>query len=680
MKWSRLLNGLPLLVGLGLTLTRGVSSGLVPVKDPNAVEAVDLMTANPPLTHNNFTAATSHGTWFVKFWVSYCGHCRRLAPIWQKVAEDTADLKTTQQFHMGQVDCQAEAAFCNQELIDGYPTMFVYRNGVKVEKVEYGDPNKYDPILNYVKFMANKHMVPATETVTPGGATTTVAALAPAAAATVSSGDTVPAVVPSVVQPTNKTPAQPLGPYNREGRSVVLTEDNFESLIKDGPWFIKFYAPWCIHCQHLAPTWEALAKELAGDIHVGEVDCMSFGSFCNNKGITGYPTLTFYLEGSSVNFSGDRTVESLAKFARESYGTRHKEVESRHELDKSTAGLDMWYLYVFDGQTDAKYLETIQRAARATFMQSSLFTSQDANLLTGNFAIPRVGPLRANVPSLWAFKDGYLRPYRQGLNDFDRIKAWMQKERYSLLSQLTTQNAEEFFDSADLVVMSILDTDTRRVTAEQIENWKMMARQAADDIVVIQHGESELNPPHLIKGSGAAAQQASPAAAAGTGFNDSPHRRFLGLGDNDLGPEEIVAQKIRGQTIRFVWLSIDTWDKYLHRVFGMSRADLPKVVLTRPKDEVFFDRDSEGYPLYLTNSEDLVSAVKASMVDRLPISYTSGFIVGSIRSSFRRVSNSFAWAASHPFTSLFLVGVIGAVIYYYINGIPGHVYKPNKLD
>ncbi|RKP39369.1 thioredoxin-like protein, partial [Dimargaris cristalligena] len=90
-----------------------------------------------------------------------------------------------------------------------------------------------------------------------------------------------------------------------------LTEDNFESLIKDGPWFIKFYAPWCIHCQHLAPTWEALAKELAGDIHVGEVDCMSFGSFCNNKGITGYPTLTFYLEGSSVNFSGDRTVESL---------------------------------------------------------------------------------------------------------------------------------------------------------------------------------------------------------------------------------------------------------------------------------------------------------------------------------------------------------------------------------
>ena len=40
----------------------------------------------------------------------------------------------------------------------------------------------------------------------------------------------------------------------------VLNDKSFTKHISTGDHFIKFYAPWCGHCQKLAPAWAELAK------------------------------------------------------------------------------------------------------------------------------------------------------------------------------------------------------------------------------------------------------------------------------------------------------------------------------------------------------------------------------------------------------------------------------------
>lgn len=53
---------------------------------------------------------------------------------------------------------------------------------------------------------------------------------------------------------------------------MELTEKNFKEMVLDSDemWLVEFFAPWCGHCQKLAPEWESAAGQLSGSVNVSE--------------------------------------------------------------------------------------------------------------------------------------------------------------------------------------------------------------------------------------------------------------------------------------------------------------------------------------------------------------------------------------------------------------------------
>lgn len=108
--------------------------------------------------------------------------------------------------------------------------------------------------------------------------------------------------------------------YKNPGPVVELTTANFKKEVlddKDSMWLVEFYAPWCGHCQKLAPSWELAAKHLKGVVKLGAVDMTEHQSVGQPYDVKGFPTIKFFGndKSSPQDFNGGRDADSIRKWA-----------------------------------------------------------------------------------------------------------------------------------------------------------------------------------------------------------------------------------------------------------------------------------------------------------------------------------------------------------------------------
>lgn len=66
----------------------------------------------------------------VDFWATWCGPCKAVAPILEKIADDKAD-----SLKIAKVDIDQHQQYAAQLGVTGIPTMVLFKNGQPVEKI-----------------------------------------------------------------------------------------------------------------------------------------------------------------------------------------------------------------------------------------------------------------------------------------------------------------------------------------------------------------------------------------------------------------------------------------------------------------------------------------------------------------------------------------------------------------
>ncbi|KAI9291770.1 thioredoxin-like protein [Neoconidiobolus thromboides FSU 785] len=310
------------------------------------------------LKSSDFDMITSKGTWFVKHYVPWCKHCKKLAPFWSQMSRDFAYLREKRKFFMAQINCDKEVELCKLHDIDAYPTLLLYKDGVLIEEFlgEVKDDKELKP---YIQKMAEEMFLKNKDTPVENKVTSEKNVSNP------SDKDKEKKEQEEIEkkekeekekEKEEKERKEKEAKENKDSKkednkskettlensefseetlkkdvalmekhektlSPAVTGSTFEHILSKGYTFVKYYAPWCGHCIHFRPTWLSLSHELSSykkskNLQMVQFDCDAESDFCRDHGVTGYPSLKLYKDGELIKgfTEFDRSLNNVKKW------------------------------------------------------------------------------------------------------------------------------------------------------------------------------------------------------------------------------------------------------------------------------------------------------------------------------------------------------------------------------
>ncbi len=366
-----------------------------------------------------------------------------------------------------------------------------------------------------------------------------------------------PIIPPKEAKPVKTSKG--VGSANPHGASVPFTAEKFHTqvTVSQEPWFIKFYAPWCSHCQSLAPVWLQMAKEMEGKLNIGEVNCDVERVLCKDAKIRSYPALAFFHGGERVDYDGQRGLGDLVSYANSAIGIGEgvKDVTAA-EFKKMEETKEVIFVYFYDHATTTEDFDALDRVILSWIGQATLVKTKDPDMYN-RFKI-------TTWPRLLVSREGYPTYYEaitpDDMRDYRQVLRWMKSVWLPFVPELLPGNAREIMDGR-LVVLAIL------------------TRNRPDEFMMAKNEIKSAATEWMDK-------QAHMFTLERQEFRDAKERRIEEAAAKDDQRALRAAKSIRidmkrseRKGVSFAWVDGVFWERWIRTTYGINVADGERVII-----------------------------------------------------------------------------------------------------
>ena len=362
-------------------------------------------------------------------------------------------------------------------------------------------------------------------------------------------------------------------PPNAKGTSVPLTAENFQKVVTttQDAWFIKFYVPWCSHCQALKPTWDQMARELTGQLNIGEVNCEAEPRLCKDARVQAYPTIYFFRGGERVEYDGLRGLGDLLSFTSKALDSDVKYVDAAafKEMEETE---EVIFVYFFDHATTSEDFAALDRLTLSLIGHAKIVKT-DSAFLADRFKIstwPRLLVSRDGRPSYYTA----LAP--KDMRDFRRVLNWMQSVWQPIVPELTAANAAELL-GGHYVVMGILT----RTRPDDFMQSKRELKNAALEWMDKQTQLFQLERQEMRDAKQLRIEEAE----------DRNDQRALRNAKQRV--ISITEEDFR-KGVHFAWVDGDFWERWIRTTYGVDVAKGERVIINDEDVSAFRYRNSSA--------------------------------------------------------------------------------------
>ncbi|KAL2024548.1 hypothetical protein VTK56DRAFT_7591 [Thermocarpiscus australiensis] len=621
----------------------------------------------------------------VKHFSPSCPHCVDFAPTFQTLYEfyytstpagpagKDADFTSFYDFRFAEINCVVYYDLCAEHKVGSWPTVILYENGdpavtfkgaksmavlsaavedalekakpgtrpAKLELPEPGDKSAPETQSGNagkageqtaktdkadMKVIAGEkekggEVAPAEkQPAAKETATATTSDPSPEAKATKESK---PAAV-SYKAPSRKLP-KPTSTPNPNGESVPLSAETFLTKVTmtQEPWFVKFYVPWCHHCQAMRPNWEQLAKEMKGRLNIGEVNCDAEPRLCKDVRLRGYPTILFFRGGERVEYQGLRGLGDFIQYAEKAIdlagGVQDVDAESFKALEEKE---DVIFVYFYDHATTSEDFMALERLPLSLIGRAKLVKTRDPKMYE-RFKIttwPRLVVSREGRPTYYP----PLSP--REMRDTHMVLNWMKSVWLPLVPELTASNAREIMDGK-IVVLGILNREDQDSFQAAIREMKSAANEWMDkQIQLFQLERQELRDAKQLRIEEA---------------EDRGDQRALRNAKNI----RINMDRSDRKEVTFAWVDGAFWQRWIRTTYGIDVKDGERVIINDEDNRRYWDQTSTGNPIVPSRTSILETLNK---VTANPPKLKPKLTISAIEKALFDVRVTFA---EHPYLS-----------------------------